>query len=80
MAVREIAPLGRRVLSEKKLCQEKTLDGTQGRTLGQSVRSPLSGVKPPGSGRASASAHFLPAQSVKYRAQHNTPSLDRLTL
>jgi hypothetical protein len=37
--------------------QEKTLDGTQGRTLGQSVGSPISGVKPPGFGRASASAH-----------------------
>lgn len=40
------------LVGKGKTCQEKTLDGTKGRTLGQSVASPLSGAKPPGSGRA----------------------------
>jgi hypothetical protein len=42
-------PIG---LGTVAMCQEETLDGTQGRKLGHSVGSPLSGVKPPGSGRA----------------------------
>jgi hypothetical protein len=59
-------------------CQEKTLGGTKGRTLGQSVKS-LSGVKPPGSRRVPTSADdasptFLGAvQFDQPRWQENCP-------
>jgi hypothetical protein len=49
---------GRADIPDRQLCARKRRStGPQGRTLGESVRSPLSGVKPPGSGQAPPSAH-----------------------
>jgi hypothetical protein len=48
-------------------CQEETLDGTRAGISEQSVGSPLSGVKPPGSVRTRASAHD-PLQTSDRRA------------